>query len=66
MADQSALKAPLHQRAAEEFKVLLALTPYLYVCLGALLLLKTAILRGEGIDYTAWGTAAVKAARARG
>jgi len=38
-----------------------ALTLYLYICLGAVLLLKTSILRDAGIDYSAWGVAAIKA-----
>ena len=40
---------------------MLALAAYLYVGLGALLFERTALLHEEGIDYTAWGGAAVKA-----
>jgi hypothetical protein len=61
MTAESVHKASLQERAVEEFKLVLVLALYLYICLGALLLLKTAILRGEGISYTAWGLAAVKA-----
>ena len=61
MAGQSATKVPLRERIVEEFKVVLALSLYLYVCLAALLLLKMAILREVGIGYTAWGVAGVKA-----
>jgi phosphatidylserine synthase len=34
---------------------------YLYVCFGALILYKMAILRGQGIGYAPYGLAAVKA-----
>ena len=53
--------ATLAHKAAEEFKAMLALAAYLYVGLGALLLERTALLHSEGIGYTAWGGAAVKA-----
>lgn len=53
-------KASLHARALEELRAFLLLAAYLYVCLGALLLLKAAILEGAGIAFTAWGVAAVK------
>ncbi len=61
MSTSTAAKAPLHHRLAEELTALLALTLYLYICLGALLLLKTSILREAGISYAAWGAAAIKA-----
>lgn len=61
MNDASTTKASLRHRAAEELKEFLALAAYLYICLGALMLLKTAILQDAGISYTAWGVAAVKA-----
>jgi hypothetical protein len=53
--------ATLAHKAAEEFKAMLALAAYLFVGLGALSLEKTALLHAEGIDYAAWGGAAVKA-----
>lgn len=34
---------------------------YLYVCFGAVLLYKTAVLRGHGVSYAHFGLAAVKA-----
>lgn len=37
------------------------ISAYLYVCFGALILYKVAILRGVGISYTPYGLAAVKA-----
>ncbi len=52
---------PLREKAAEEFKALAALSLYLYICLGAVVLFKSTVLRGAGIDYAIWGIAAVKA-----
>ena len=54
-------KPSLRHRAVEEFKELLALTAYLYVCLGAVILLKSAILHEVGISFDVWGIAIVKA-----
>jgi hypothetical protein len=53
--------AGLAHKATEEFKAMLVLAAYLYIGLGALLLERTALLHAEGISYTAWGGAAVKA-----
>jgi hypothetical protein len=61
MSDQSAAKVPLHERALEEFKELLILTFYLYICFGALMLQKTVVLRDAGISFDMWGIALVKA-----
>ncbi|PPQ36644.1 hypothetical protein [Rhodopila globiformis] len=60
MGEQSAAKIPLHERALDEFKELLVLTAYLYVCLGALMLQKTAVLQDAGISFDMWGIALVK------
>ena len=57
----SVSKPSLGHRAIEEAKEMLALTAYLYVSLGSIILLKSAILRDVGIDYTVWGIAIVKA-----
>ncbi len=57
----SGKQATLAHKAAEEFKAMLALAAYLYIGLGALLLERTALLHEVGINYTAWGGAAVKA-----
>ena len=56
MSDTSTAKASLRHGAAEELKEFLALTAYLYICLGALMLLKSAILQDAGISYTAWAS----------
>ena len=61
MSDQPAAKVPLHVRAVEEFRELLIITVYLYICLGALMLQKTAVLRDAGISFDVWGIAIVKA-----
>lgn len=54
-------KAGLQQKAISEFKEFAALTLYLYVCIGAVVLFKSATLQQVGIDYTIWGIAAIKA-----
>ena len=36
------------EKAVEEFKALLALAAYLYICLGAVVLFKSAVLRDAG------------------
>jgi len=59
MSEHALSKA--REKAVEEFKALAALTAYLYVCLGALILFKSALLREAGIDYAIWGVALVKA-----
>ena len=61
MSEHAVTKAPLRERVAEEFKALAALTAYLYVCLGALILFKSSVLRGAGISAPIWGIALVKA-----
>jgi hypothetical protein len=49
------------QKVVREFKEMLALALYLYICLGAVLLLKAAILQDAGVHFAIWGIAAVKA-----
>jgi hypothetical protein len=51
----------LAHRLAHELKEYAAVSVYLYVCLGALLLYKGAVLQAEGIGYAPYGLAAVKA-----
>ncbi len=58
---ETAAKAPLHQRAMHELKELVFISLYLYVSLGAVILMKTAVLHGQGIEFTPWGIAIVKA-----
>ena len=54
-------KAPLRQRAMHEFKELVLISLYLYVTLGAVIMIKTAVLHAEGINFSPWGLAIVKA-----
>jgi multidrug transporter EmrE-like cation transporter len=49
------------QKAISEFKEFAALSLYLYVCIGAVVLFKSATLQQAGIGYAVWGIAAVKA-----
>jgi hypothetical protein len=58
---ETTTKAPLHQRAMHELKELVFISLYLYITLGAVILMKTAALHTEGIEFTPWGIAIVKA-----
>jgi hypothetical protein len=51
----------VRHKAVHEFKEMAALAVYLYICLGAVLLLKAAILQDVGVSFAIWGIAAVKA-----
>jgi len=53
--------ASFRQKAFGEFKEMAALTFYLYICLGAVVLLKAAILQDVGVHFAIWGIAAIKA-----
>src|SRR4051794_18420280 len=53
--------ATLHQRAMHELKELVFISVYLYITLGSVILMKTAVLHTEGISFTPWGIAIVKA-----
>jgi hypothetical protein len=54
-------KPSLRHRATEELKEFLILSLYLYVCLGAIIIMKSAILKDVGVEFDAWGVAAIKA-----
>ena len=54
-------QATLAQHVRRELVEYLAISAYLFVCFGALLFYKSAILRTEGIEFTAFGLALVKA-----
>jgi hypothetical protein len=58
---ESRIKATLPQRARSEFKELAILTAYLYVTLGTVIVMKTAVLHSYGIHSVLWGVAIVKA-----
>ena len=61
MATETPAKATLQQRATDEFKELLILTVYLYITLGAVIAVKTAVLHTAGVEFAPWGVAIVKA-----
>ena len=51
MATTTNAKATLHQRAMHELKEFVILAVYLYITLGAVILMKTAVLHTEGIEF---------------
>jgi hypothetical protein len=57
----AAEKATLAQRARRELYEFLVVSSYLFVCFGALIFYKASILHGEGIEFTVFGLAIVKA-----
>jgi hypothetical protein len=52
---ETTAKPPLHQRAMHELKELVFISLYLYVTLGAVILMKAAVLHTEGIQLTPLG-----------
>jgi hypothetical protein len=54
-------KPTLVQRLRQEFSEYLVISFYLFVCFGALLFYKAAILRSDGIEFAPFGIAIVKA-----
>ena len=62
MPTETNAHATLQQRATHEIKEFLILTVYLYITLGAVIVMKTAVLHTEGIEFMFWGVAIVKAA----
>ncbi len=61
MSTESNAKPTLHQRVRHEFEELLVISVYLYVTLGAIIMMKAAVLHTEGIAFAPFGLAAVKA-----
>jgi hypothetical protein len=55
------LNAPIRRKLYVALKGYFSVFAYLYICFGVILLYKTAILRGHGIDYAPFGLAAGKA-----
>ncbi|UWU16976.1 hypothetical protein N2599_29665 (plasmid) [Rhizobium sullae] len=53
--------AAIARRAKRELKEYAFLSAYLYVCFGALVLYKMAILGGQGVHFSAFGIPAIKA-----
>jgi hypothetical protein len=62
VATETHVKATLHQRAMRELKEFAILAVYLYITFGSVVLMKTAVLHTEGIEFGPWGIAMVKAA----
>lgn len=54
-------KPSLRQRAVHEVREFLVLSAYLYITLGAVILVKAAALHAHGLEVTPWGAAIVKA-----
>jgi hypothetical protein len=59
---QDHAKATPRQRVMQELTEFAILTAYLYVTLGAVILMKVSVLRDQGIGLLPWGTAIIKAA----
>ncbi len=62
MATEITAKPTLRQRGMHELKEFAILTLYFYITLGAIILMKAAVLHDEGIAFAPWGIAIVKAA----
>jgi hypothetical protein len=62
LTTNTSAKPTLHQRALHEFKELAIISTYLYITLGAVIMMKTAVLRTEGgVEFIPWGIAIVRA-----
>jgi hypothetical protein len=62
MMDRKAVRPDsMAQRLVHELRQYAEISVYLYICFGALLFYKLAILNGRGISYVPYGTAAIKA-----
>ena len=61
MMPETNTKATLSQRGMHELKELVLISLYLYITLGAMLLMKMAVLHTQGVEFTPWGVAVVKA-----
>jgi hypothetical protein len=49
------------QRVMHELTEFAILTAYLYVTLGAVILMKASVLHDQGVGFVPWGTAILKA-----
>jgi len=59
---ETTAKPTLQQRTIHELKEFAIIAIYLYITLGTIILMKTAVLHSQGIESAFWGVAAVKAA----
>ncbi len=55
-------KTSFGEKITTEFREFLIVAAYLYICFTALAYLKASILHAQGIDFTPWAFAAIKAA----
>jgi hypothetical protein len=62
VATETYAKATLRQRAMHELTEFAILTAYLYITLGAVILMKASVLQDHNIRFALWGVAIVKAA----
>lgn len=61
MTEQTHSSGSIRSKLVEEITTMAAIAAYLYICFGAVILFKGAILRGQGVHFEMWGLAAVKA-----
>jgi len=61
MSDKRSSVIAVGRKLGHELQKFAVIFIYLYVCFGALMLYKTAILREQGIDYAPYGFAVIKA-----
>jgi hypothetical protein len=61
VAEPLTSKTTLSQRLRKELTEYLVIAAYLYVCFGALIFYKATVLQSDGIAFTAFGIAIVKA-----
>ena len=62
MTTNTNAKATMHDRVMHELKELAIISAYLYITIGAVIMMKTAVLRTEGgVEFIPWGIAIVKA-----
>ncbi len=62
MATETYATTTLRQRAMHELAEFAILTAYLYITLGAVILMKASVLHDHNIRFALWGVAIVKAA----
>ena len=60
MTTETNAKATRPQRAIHELKEFAILAVYLYITIGAVIMMKTAVLHTGGIDFVPWGTPSSK------
>jgi hypothetical protein len=61
MDDKPRSTAAWRERLRHELVQYASISAYLYVCFGAVLLYKSAVLQAQGVSYAPYGLAAVKA-----